>query len=89
MLTPLDARTMAGHVQRGVERLVRRHESLRTLLSGDVDGPQQVVLPADEAAHRLTITVLADEAELLRHRATPFRLDQDVPIRAAVCPRWG
>jgi len=82
----LDARTMAGHVQRGVERLVRRHESLRTLLSGDVDGPQQVVLPADEAAHRLTITVLADEAELLRHRATPFRLDQDVPIRAAVCP---
>ena len=50
----LDARTMAGHVQRGVERLVRRHESLRTLLSGDVDGPQQLVLPADEAAHRLT-----------------------------------
>lgn len=69
----------------GLRYLVRRHEALRTVLQGSTVGPQQLVLDAEEAAQRLNVTVTSDYQELQRLHKKPFRLDSELPIRAALC----
>ena len=75
---------LAATVTSALRGLVARHESLRTLLIGDIDGPRQLVLAAEDAAQRLDVPVVDSEAELSADRARPFRLDTDLPIRAAL-----
>ncbi|NGO74474.1 amino acid adenylation domain-containing protein [Streptomyces sp. YC504] len=81
---PLDTGALAA----AVADVVGRHESLRTLLVESEDGtPQQVIVPAAEAAVPMPVVeVSADavDAALRVFVAGGFELDKDLPLRATV-----
>ncbi|OZF26155.1 non-ribosomal peptide synthetase [Rhodococcus sp. 14-2483-1-2] len=75
-----------------VQDVVRRHEALRTLLV-DIDGTlRQVIIPADDAADRLTVSVedfIGADAAVIDARVGEvaqdgFDLAADIPIRVAL-----
>ncbi|MGW8327481.1 amino acid adenylation domain-containing protein [Streptomyces sp. NPDC055897] len=64
--------------------LTARHESLRTLIAVDGEGPYQRIL-APEAA-RPTLAVMPQAAAPVQADATPFALDRELPLRAQLFP---
>jgi amino acid adenylation domain-containing protein/non-ribosomal peptide synthase protein (TIGR01720 family) len=83
-----NAYKLEGHVnvealQKAVEAIIRRHESLRTIFRDTAEGPRQVVLPYSPAFalkyQDLTASALSHEAmvqEVREFAKTPFVLSQ-------------
>jgi malonyl CoA-acyl carrier protein transacylase len=75
-----------GVLQRALEDVVARHESLRTVYP-DWGGPQQVVLPTEDVAVDMPVREM-DEARLpdalTEAAAYPFDVTAETPLRAAL-----
>ncbi|WP_160716858.1 non-ribosomal peptide synthetase [Chitinophaga solisilvae] len=77
-------------LENSLQQLMARHESLRTLFREDADGIRQFILPADIASFRLQFrdlrtaanTAAAAEERVRKNMLAPFRLSEDLPIRA-------
>jgi amino acid adenylation domain-containing protein len=72
-----------GALQRSLTELVRRHDALRTVFREGAQGAVQQVLPASEA---MAVKDIA-ESEIAAEVSRPFRLGEDLPIRAALVKR--
>ncbi|MFE9613501.1 non-ribosomal peptide synthase/polyketide synthase [Streptomyces sp. NPDC006012] len=63
--------------------VVARHESLRTLIAEDEQGPHQVVLPAADPDFTAVVCEPSEVAgHLARAVAVSFALDRELPVRA-------
>ncbi|MFD3514397.1 amino acid adenylation domain-containing protein [Streptomyces sp. NPDC058657] len=62
--------------------LIGRHESLRTLIAEDEEGPYQRIVPATLDVERTDVTAEALAAALAEDIARPFDLTAEVPVRA-------
>ncbi|WP_417629251.1 amino acid adenylation domain-containing protein [Nocardia lasii] len=79
----LDVAAMAA----AVSDLVARHEVLRTVYPETVDGPVQVVLPADAAAPELLVRAVgvdAVEAGVAELMSSSLDVTTEVPLKAAL-----
>jgi amino acid adenylation domain-containing protein/non-ribosomal peptide synthase protein (TIGR01720 family) len=72
-----------GALRAALSDVLARHESLRTIFT-EVDGtPRQEILPAEEAAFRVSATADADlAARIAEITAYGFQLDTELPMRA-------
>ncbi|RII11183.1 Dimodular nonribosomal peptide synthase [Streptomyces sp. YIM 130001] len=72
-------------LHRALADVVARHESLRTRINSDEQGPYQSVLTPGDARPDLTVTPLPEESvsQALRDAAgRPFDLANEIPLRA-------
>ncbi|WP_344174608.1 amino acid adenylation domain-containing protein, partial [Pilimelia columellifera] len=72
-------------MQAALADVVSRHESLRTRIAEDGDGPYQEIVEPDEARPELTVVPVAEEAlqeELARAGRHAFDLTSELPVRA-------
>ncbi|WP_084520436.1 non-ribosomal peptide synthetase [Nocardia mexicana] len=73
----------AGVLETAIADVIDRHEVLRTIYPSDVDGPVQIVLPAQPP--RLPVTACASdevEAAIAEFATAGFDLAVDPPVRA-------
>ncbi|NEC23472.1 condensation domain-containing protein, partial [Streptomyces parvus] len=67
-----------------LDSLVVRHESLRTLIAEDEEGPYQRIVDTTPGIERIPVTEAALDDALRVAVARPFDLTADVPVRVAL-----